>query len=215
MSNEDSELPEIHMTLDEAPDPKYTAEMHVGYDATGRIVRFTPYHVTRTRVAELADQMRSGQWRLTQLDESSAKAAGLDYAHRWQDPTLVGREQALQMLHQAMAIARARGWLVHARKSDLPDGFPSAEPTPDVRRPVGGGKSAGVGALLAAYVQAGQVPYHLKVADPAKWTTQKARPEDLVARIDQVIAEAEALAASVRSAQRNRDDLRRMFGDQR
>lgn len=223
MNNKD-EPQEIQWIADEAADP--AARMHVGYDDAGRRMwhRFTPYHAGPSRVAELARQMAAGPWR-PQLDEASAQAAGPDYAERRRlllDPTPLSREEALRLIHEAIDTARARGWVARAvRSSGVPDSFPRPRAALDARRSPGGGKSNVVGEMLAAYVRAGWTP---SVVDPENyltnvtWPTQQAQPDDLVDRIDQVVGEAERLIASVRSArrsQRDRDDLRRMFGDQR
>ena len=89
--NDPNDIPVVYVTLDEAPDP--TADEIVW-------TKLPPHRADSGRVGELAEQMKSGQWHLPQLDEGSAAAAGPAYADRqwFLDPNPIGRDEADQLL---------------------------------------------------------------------------------------------------------------------
>lgn len=130
-------------------------------------------------------------------------AVGVDAEGRqwWMDPAPVDRDTAIAMMRDAIDTARTRA---SSRGR--------------------GGKSNGIAAMLTELVRQGRDPRILFTVDQehylrnVTWPTQQPRKDDLIDRIDQVVAEAEALVTGIRFErwrQHNLDELRRMFGDQR
>lgn len=165
----------------------------VGYDSDGNEVRtrITPHWMSPTDLTSPYGTGRVSGWLgAPRLDPGSAAAAGTDYSERWlRNPEWAAttREEALRMIRAAVAVARMRA----KTRRQYPDQQvvefvldEAAEP-PAAQR---GGST---------------------VIDPRNhihnvtWPTPPpASPDGVVARIDQVVAEAESLVASVRAVQR-------------